>query len=181
MEHHLWGENRYCSYNVGLKRTRAIVAARDDVKELMADALRYVEDREYQIAAIVLERVLAIEPTHLEALKYHGFISFLLRNLQQAEASNRKALQVSPRDVYSLKGLGITLYTRGEKEAGIGYLKQAVSLTDSQFMDPYFDLAMVYLDNHDAEEAKALLNQARKTSPTFYSQNQALYEKVFAS
>ena len=99
---------------------------------------------------------------------------------KQAEYSNRKALAVNPEDVYSLKGLGITLYKKGAKDDGIGYLRQAVSKTDSTFMDPYFDLALIYMDNNQPSEAKALLTRARETNPEFYTQNRALYEQVFA-
>jgi radical SAM protein with 4Fe4S-binding SPASM domain len=180
MEKDLFAENKFCSYNVGMKKTRAIVAQRYDVKQLMDDAFRYIEEQEYQIAAIVLERVIELDPSNLEALKYHGFVNFFMQNLHQAEHSNRKALEMNPEDVYSLKGLGITLYKKGEKTEGIDYLKQAVSLTDSKFMDPYFDLALIYMDNNQQEEAKALLKNAQNVDSEFYKQNQALYDQVFA-
>jgi radical SAM protein with 4Fe4S-binding SPASM domain len=180
MEKDIWDENRYCSYNVGMKRTRSLVAGRTDVKQLMEDAFRYIEDQEYQIAAIVLDRVLELDPSNLEALKHHGFVSFFMQNLHQAEGANRKALEVNPEDVYSLKGLGITLYKKGDKEKGIDYLKQAVSLTNADFMDPFFDLALIYIDNNQPDEAKALLDKAKEANPEFYQQNQQLFEQVFA-
>ena len=180
MEGDIWGENKYCSYNVGMKRTRRIVARRNNAEELMKDAFRYIEEQEYQIAAIVLDRVLELEPANLDALKYHGFVSFFLQNIRQAEQSNRKALEVKPGDAYSLKGLGLTLYKKGDKIQGIDYLKQAVAKSDEKFMDPYFDLALVYLDNNQQEEAKVLLDEARKNNPEFYNRNQELYARVFA-
>jgi len=180
MEKDLFAENKFCSYNVGMKKTKAIVVQKSDVKQLMGDALKYIKEQEFQIAAIVLDRILELDPTNLEALKHHGFVSFSIQNLHQAECSNRKALKVSPDDVYSLKGLGITLYKMGDKSEGISYLKQAVSLTSPQFMDPYFDLALIYMDNNQQEEAKSLLKNARETSSEFYQENQTLYEQVFA-
>ena len=179
MEKDIWAENKYCSYNVGMKRTRSIVAQRDNVEELMADAFRYIEEQEYQIAGIVLDRILELEPSNLEALKHHGFVSFFMQNIQQAEHSNRKALEVNPEDVYSMKGLGITLYKKGDITKGINYLKQAISKTDSTFMDPYYDLALIYMDNNQPDEAKEILNQARDTNPEFYKQNPELYSQVF--
>lgn len=176
MEKDIWAENRFCSYNVGMKRTRSIVALRSDTEGLMKDASRYIEEQEYQIAAIVLDRVLELDPHNLEALKYHGFVSFFMQNFIQAEGSNRKALEVNPEDIYSLKGLGITLYKKGEKEVGIDLLKQAVSKTDASFMDPYFDLAIIYMDNNQPDEAKAILNRAKEANPEFYLQNRELFE-----
>lgn len=180
MEKDIWAENKYCSYNVGLKRTRQIVAQRNDVEALMTEAFKYIEQQEYQIAGIILDRILDIDPSNIDALKHHGFVSFFMQNIQQAERSNRKALEVKPNDVYSLKGLGITLYKKGNKTEGIDFLKQAVSMTDNDFMDPYFDLALIYIDNNQPAEAKALLEKARETNPEFYNQNVELYNQVFA-
>jgi len=180
MEKDLLAENKFCSYNVGMKKTRSLIAHRSDVGELMEDAHKYMDDQEYQIAGMVLDRLLELDPSNLEALKLHGFVQFFMQNYPQAECSNRKVLEMDPADVYSLKGLGITLYKKGEKTEGIGYLKQAVLLTGPQFMDPYFDLALIYLDNNQREEAKALLNNAKEVNSEFYQQNENLYAQVFA-
>jgi radical SAM protein with 4Fe4S-binding SPASM domain len=179
MEKDLWAENKFCSYNVGMKKTKEILTQRSDVKQMLEDALNYMEDQEYQIAGLVLDRIIELDPSNIEALKYHGFVNFFMQNLLQAECSNRKALEISPEDVYSLKGLGITLYKKGDKTDGINYLKQAVSLTGPDFMDPYFDLALIYLDNNQQEEAKALLKDAKDVNADFYQQNLSLYAQVF--
>lgn len=179
MEQDIWAENKYCSYNVGMKRTRRIVAQRCNTEQLMADALRYIEEQEYQIAAIVLDRVIELEPSNIDALKYHGFVSFFLRNMLQAEHSNRRALKVNPEDVYSLKGLGLTLYNKGDKKQGILFMEQAVTKSDKTFMDPFYDLALIYIDNNQHNDAKLLLNKAREINPEFYIQNQELYRQVF--
>jgi len=180
MEKDLWAENKFCSYNVGIKKTKSIVSQRSDIQQLLEDSHKYIESHEYQIAGIVLERIIELDPSNLEALKYHGFVNFFMQNHQQAEASNRKALEISPDDVYSLKGLGITLYQKGHKTEGIGYLKKAVSLTGPQFMDPYYDLALIYLDNNQQDDAKTLLKEAQNVNSDFYLQNQPLYDQVFA-
>ena len=180
MEKDLWAENKFCSYNVGMKKTKTIISQRSDVEQLLADAKKYIEDHEYQIAGQILDRVIELDPTNLEALKFHGFVNFFMQNHHQAEQSNRKALALCPDDVYTLKGLGVTLYCKGEKTEGIGYLKQAVSLTGPLFMDPYYDLALIFLDNNQQEDARTLLKEAQDVSSEFYQQNRALYEQVFA-
>jgi len=180
MEKDLLAENKFCSYNVGLKKTKAILAKREDTKLLFEDVVKYIEEQEYQIAEMVLARIIELEPKNMDALKFHSFVNFFLHNFHQAEQSNRKALDLSPNDVYSLKGLGITLYKKGDKTEGISYLKQAVSLTKSDYMDPYYDLALIYLDNNQQQEAKTLLDTAKKMNSEFYSQNQSLYQQVFS-
>jgi len=164
-----------------MKRTKVLIAQRSDMEQLLKDSIKYIEEGEYQISGMVLDRIIELDPMNLEALKNQGFVNFFMQNHLQAELSNRKALEISPNDVYSLKGLGITLYKKGDKTEGIGYLKKAVSLTDSLFMDPYYDLALIYMENNQQEEAKALLNEAQHVNSDFCQQNQNLYAQVYAS
>lgn len=178
MEKDFYSENNYCSYNLGMKNTIKLLAERHDIRKMMADAFSYIEKEEYQIAGFILDRILELNPTHLEALKYHGFVHFYLQNYNQAESSNRKVLEVNPNDVYSLKGLGITLYTKGNKKEGINFLKQAVFLTGPDYMDPYSDLALIYLDNNQPKEARDLLHAAKDLNYEFYLQNKGLYTQV---
>lgn len=180
MEKDLLAENKFCSYNVGLKKTKAILAQRVDTKVLFEDAVKYIDEQEYQIAEMVLDRILELEPENMDALKFHAFVNFFLQNFHLAEQSNRKALDLNPNDVYSLKGLGVTLYKQGDKTDGISYLEQAVSLTKSDFMDPYYDLALIYLDNNQRQEAISLLKKAKEMNLEFYKQNESLYNQVFA-
>jgi len=180
MDKDLYAENKFCSYNVGIKKTRAILSEVTDVEKLVADATRYIDRQELQLAGLVYSRILELEPDNIDALKYFGFISFFLNNFNQAEAVNRKILQTAPNDIYTLKGLGISLFKKGDRDEGINYLKKAVSLTKPDFMDPYYDLALIYLENNQKDEAKLLLERAKTFNPNFYENNQALYKTIFA-
>lgn len=178
MEKNLHAENKFCSYNLSLKKSRQLLSKETDVVKLMEDAKRYVSQNEYQIAELVFSRLLELEPDNLEALKFHGFISFFLKNYSQAELSNRKALELEPTDAYSLKGLGITLCKSGKDNQGLDYLKKAVDLATPEFMDPYYDLALIYIESGRKPEAKELLDNAKRVSEAFYIQNQGLYQEV---
>ncbi|MFA6336021.1 MAG: radical SAM protein [Bacteroidales bacterium] len=180
MEKSLYAENRFCSYNVGIKNSKNIIAKRSDVKKMFEDSLKYIDEQEHQIAGLLLDRIIELDPTNIEALKYSGFVNFFMQNYNQAECSNKKVLEMAPDDVYTLKGLGITLYKKGDKAEGINYLKKAVSKTDTNFMDPYFDLALIYIDNNQQEEAKALLNDAKEFNSDFFQKNPELYNLVFS-
>ena len=180
MEKDLYGENKFCSYNVGIKQTRKLLEQENNIEKLMKDAQDYLRKEDYQIAELVYNRVLEIEPNNLEALQYHGFVNFYLKNYQRSVATNKKAVELNPEDVYSLKGLGISMFHNDKKEEGISYLKKAISLTDINFMDPYYDLALLYADNNQKQEAKELLEKAKEIDPNFCIENKELYDKIYS-
>lgn len=158
-------ENVYCSYNWAMKKTGESVAAIDDIEELARLGKEYSHKSEFQLAELVLRRALSKQPDHLELLNYYGYVNFFLENYEDSLDANRRVLEVEPENVYANKGMGLVLHRSGETENGIRYLKKAVALTDADYMDPYYDLAVVYLETGRMEEARQLEEQARKLSP----------------
>jgi hypothetical protein len=77
--------------------------------------------------------------------------------------------------VYANKGMGLALHRAGDTDKGIVYLKKAVDLTDESYMDPYYDLAVVYMECGRIDDVKALQEKARNLSPVFARQLDSLY------
>lgn len=169
-------ENAYCSYNVGLTKAEGELAGIEDVDELRALATRFATAGEYQLAGLVLERLLAKRPDDVEALASLGFVSYALRNFETARRANERVLELEPGHVYATKGLGVVLHAMGESDAGIGMLRRAVAMTDHTDMDSYHDLAVAYLQTGRKDEARDLLAQARTLSPAFAEANAGLYQ-----
>ncbi|MGE5341166.1 MAG: radical SAM protein [Candidatus Omnitrophota bacterium] len=153
-------ENAYCSYNVAMRDTEAKVAAIDDLAELTRLGKKHAQQGDYQLAAMLLQKALAQAPNDIELLNYEGFVHFFLNNFSECREANRKVLALDPDNVYATKGMGLALYRSGEVEAGISYLKKAVALTDVTYLDPYYDLVVVYLECGRTREAKELQEKA---------------------
>jgi tetratricopeptide (TPR) repeat protein len=63
----------------------------------------------------------------VDILNAMGYVYFQLKDYEQCQEVNTKALEIDPDDAYALKGLGICLATLGREEEGIELLKKAVT------------------------------------------------------
>ena len=160
-------ENQFCSYNLALKRAENRLAGESDTAELLATARTLAVQGELQMAGLTLERLLACEPAHVDALLLHGFVSFALKNFAQSRAANEQALAADPDNVYARKGVGLALHRLGEGEAGLEHLRAAAERSGPDDMDAYHDLIAVCLESGRAEEARAALEAACRLVPTF--------------
>jgi len=80
----------------------------------------------------------------------------------------------NPENPYANKGKGLSLCRLGRSEEGIAYLKKAIQLAGPDFMDPYHDLAVIYMENQRVDEAISVVEQGRLVTPQFAED---LYER----
>jgi radical SAM protein with 4Fe4S-binding SPASM domain len=175
MKKNIYAENQYCSFNNIIKIAKHQLEKVSDVNELLKKGRKFIEHDNFQLAEIVLSLALEKECTNKEALSLYGYTSFKLENYNDSKIANEKVLEKWPDDVYANKGLGIILCKLGQVEEGIEYLKKAVSKTDMNFMDPYYDLAVVLLENNRCEEAIQILEDGIKISKDFAETSKELY------
>jgi radical SAM protein with 4Fe4S-binding SPASM domain len=180
MNNDVQSENQYCSYNLALRQAENRLSAEHDVAELIALARNLVGKGETQLAALALERALALEPDSPDILSLYGYVSFSLDNLEECRSANERILRRAPEHVYANKGMGLALHRMGQTDRGIPYLRKAIEHGNDDDLDGYHDLAVVYLEVGRRDEARALLSMARQLSPRFVADNQALYQAVEA-
>jgi len=137
-------ENRYCIYNLSLKRMRNYLQSENDIQWLIAQSKQSVDNNDFQTAAFLMKRVLSIEPENKKALAIAGFVEFMCGNYTLCESANRKALELDPSDTYAMKGLGLALHKLGDSVRGLEYLEQAAKLTNYTDKDIMNDLAFVW-------------------------------------
>ncbi|MCP4154608.1 MAG: radical SAM protein [bacterium] len=174
-------ENHFCAYYAAVKKEKESIWKIDDLKVLNQKGRKALDDQQPQMAELYISRALHIQPQNVTLLNLLGFIHYKLENYPQCEESNRKALELDPQNAYSHKGLGICLTKRGQLDAGIDSLKKAIRLADDSFMDPYYDLAVVYWENQRNNEALAILQEGRERSEPFREKSRELYEKIKTS
>lgn len=176
MEGSIYSENNYCVYNIAMKKAEEIINKENEYEELKSKARLLAEKDEAQLAELLLSRALRQRDDDIELLCLYGYVNFMLKNYRQALAANQKALDIDADNAYANKGMGLTLYRMGKAKEGIEYLKKAVSLSDENFMDPYYDLAIVYTEMNRKKEALKVLERGRKISPLFIKKSQELYD-----
>lgn len=171
MNKNLHSENQYCSYNVGMSRAKEqLQKNQPSQEELLSTGRELLEQGEFQLGVLTFQHLLETAPDHLDALRYLGFGHFFLENYDECIRYNRMILEQDNADVYANKGMGLALHRLGQSEAGITFLQKAVAKTAKEYMDPYFDLAVVYLETNRRQEALELIAQGKSLSATFATQ-----------
>ena len=170
-------ENLYCSYNQAVRRTRVKLEDFENLDDLKGRVGRYLAKGEFQLASLVLERLLRDLPEDKELLSLYGFVCYSLNNFEECRDINARILHRHPEDAYANKGMGIALHRLGHTDEGIGYLRRAVERATPDDMDPYHDLAVVYLESGRTEEARELLEKGGRLSAEFAKQHAIMLDE----
>jgi len=170
MDGSVYGENRYCSYNYTIKKAQEQLNRVSDTNILLEKSRKFIDNKSYQLAGIVLENLINQQSDNCESLSHYGFVSFMLGNYRDALESNKKLLEINPSDAYALKGYGLSTARLGNIDEGISYLIKSIENSDESFLDPYHDLAVVYYENGRISDAKDILDKGRSKSQRFKEQ-----------
>jgi len=72
--------------------------------------------------------------------------------------------------------MGLSLGRLGELEKGIEYLRKAIALSDENFTDPYYDLAVLLYENGRKEKLWKFLKREEKKYKSFIDTSKDLYD-----
>lgn len=136
-------ENKYCAYNLELKKMKSKYAEITDSEGLYQLAEELIKSGEYQEAAFALEQVVRLSPDDMRACKAKGYADYMCGNYKSCKEDNAKVLEGNPNDAYALKGYGIAVHRLGNKEEGLRYLRRAVELTGYTDRDMLEDLRIM--------------------------------------
>lgn len=173
----IYSENTYCSYNIAINTAKNQFDNIDDLDQLYKKAKKFVENGNLQIAEILLSKALAKE-SKLEYLKMYGYVCFMLENYEDAKNANRLALELDPDDPYTNKGMGLSLGRLGQLEDGIDYLNKAIRLCNEDYMDPYYDLAVLLTEYGRNQEALQVINDGISRFKKFENMSKDLYNFI---
>jgi len=175
----MYGENDYCSYNLFLKRRYEEISHMSDPAVLFEQSRQYAQSKDFQQAAMTLDRLIQLDPDHLEAQLLKGYAEFMLGNYAQSETANQYVLNKKGEDLFARKGLGLSYYRSGKISQGISELERAAGRGAEMNADNVHDLAVVYLETDQKEKARGLLNSAAIHIPDFPRSHQNLWVSVF--
>jgi tetratricopeptide (TPR) repeat protein len=136
----------------------------EPVNLLVNQARQAAQEKRYDVAADLLEKVLAQAPDHLMAVDLLGFVYFFQGKFSDAEQCCRRALEVKPNHPYALKGLGLCLARQGQVHEGIIFLERAITMSPT-WLDPYWDLGVVLFDSGQFEKALEVLVRGQAALP----------------
>ena len=173
-------QNPYCAYRLSVEQLIPKIKRIREMGTLMKRAETAIELELYDMAVLIFQHGLSLEPDHLDVLKQLGFLYWKLGDYGKSQECNEKIIAMAPSDVSALKGLGVCLANQGQLDKGIMCLKQSIALADHVFLDAYHDLAAVLVNHGRAEEALNVLEEGRRRSPEFRETSQELYARCLA-
>ncbi|MDE6026222.1 MAG: radical SAM protein [Lachnospiraceae bacterium] len=133
-------ENQYCAYNLKLKQMKEKQQEITESNGLYEKAEGLIKLGIYQEAAIILKRLLELEPENERALVVKAYAEYMCGNYEICKEDNAKALELNEKNADALSGYAIALYNLGDKQGGIANMKKAVALSGGR-MDMKEDLA----------------------------------------
>ncbi|AKL94334.1 radical SAM domain-containing protein [Clostridium aceticum] len=172
----IYSENTYCSYNNAIKKADMQLSKIENIQEAVNKAKKFIDNKSFQLAQLILEKMIHTNQENEEILNLYGYVSFMLHNYSEAKNINEKLLKQRPNDPYPHKGYGLSVARLGAVEEGIKYLKKAIKLSDKSFMDPYYDLAVIYMENNRRKEAISILEKGMNKSAEFAKNCKSFYE-----
>lgn len=131
------------------------------IKERLKKAQLAADARRLSEASNILEQLIEEDPSILQAWDLLGFVRYFQNRFVEAHECCVKALAIKPDNPYALKGMGLCLVRLDRREEGLKYLKQAIDLAPN-WRDPYWDLAVTFIENKQYNEAIAIIAQAEK-------------------
>jgi radical SAM protein with 4Fe4S-binding SPASM domain len=156
----IYGENQYCSYNAALKNSEKEIKKITNAEELLRAARKSVREREHQLAAQQLDRLLELDKANVEALRLKGCAEFMNGNYVLSEQANRRTLEIDPKDGYAKKGLGLALFRQGKKAEGIALVEEAVKAAGYLDQEAIDDLTVLYQESGQTDRILKLQNHA---------------------
>lgn len=122
-------ENQYCAYNLKLKEIKEKQRKETDTEGLFKKAEGLIKLGIYQEAAIVLARLLELEPDNQKALVAKAYAEYMCGNYQICKEENAKALELNDRNADALSGYAIAQFKLGDTRDGIENMKKAILLS----------------------------------------------------
>jgi tetratricopeptide (TPR) repeat protein len=133
--------------------------ARLELAEALREAYSLLKNGRLPEAEQLFLRALEADEKNLMALNALGFICYGLAMHEKGQEYCLRALEHHPGNSYAYKGLGLHRGKRGEVQAGIEDLKKAIHY-DPDFIEAYHDLAFVYYQEGNIENARIWLERA---------------------
>jgi len=124
----------------------------EEVEVLYQTALKLVEEEKYEEAISKLEKVLKIDPTHIDALFEIGIAHGELQNYKKAIEYFEKVLRIDPSNFSAWFGKGYTLYVDENPKKALESYQKALEIDSENPLTLYF-MGLTYYDLENDSKA----------------------------
>lgn len=148
---------------------QAASAYSQEVKEYLQEGSRLLKENRIEEAKKEFEKALKVDTQCPEAYNNLGLAFYRSGDLHLAAENFRKALNIDPMFAPSLTNLGLIMYTKGNYDDSIYYYKLALKLADYKDYELHYNLANVFRDKKEFQNARDHYNAAIRLNPEFYA------------
>lgn len=127
--------------------------------ENLAKAAEFIENEDYVAARELLQKIIESDKNNKEAYKNLGLCEINLDNPPDAICAFERAVEMDDNDASSLFYLACCKARTGEKEEAIKYFERVIQLRPN-YLDAYNNLAMIYVEFQQLDNAVELLDNA---------------------
>jgi tetratricopeptide (TPR) repeat protein len=121
------------------------------------DAVRLVQQRQFDRAIPMIERILAAHPADLKARNLIGIALSAAGRRQEANGHFLKVLELDPAFLPALKNLGLNELALGERQQAATHLEKALKLAPH---DPVIHFGLAELNHAEGRHEEALAHYA---------------------
>lgn len=127
MEGSIYGENRYCLYNLSMNEMEQKYRGESDPQRLFAIGDALVRAGSNQEATYAFARLLQIAPDHLDGWLAKAYAEYCCGNFAQCLADNKEALRLDDGNVSALEGYATALMALGRQAEAVQYMEKAAA------------------------------------------------------
>ena len=121
------------------------------------DARRLLREGKARDAVAAVSALVEANPSDPEANKLLGQAYFRLQDFVKAEDAFAKVMKTAPDDLESVQMRGLSLYQLGRPSEAIPFLLRVKEMGGHVRVDPYYLLALCYMDTERFDEARGAL------------------------
>ena len=133
-------------------------------EEILDLAIINHKQNNFQSAEDLYNKVLDVDPDHVEAMFLLGTMSVQTKNFDRAQKLLKKVIEIQPNHSKAHNNLGTTFQELKKDLEAINYYEKAIKL-DPNLVDAYCNLALLYMNSTRYEEALLRCDQALNLSP----------------
>lgn len=130
MDGDMYSENKYCAYNLQLKKMRDKYEKCEDKEELFAIGTSLVCHEAFQEAVCAFDRLLELEPDHGKALTAKGYAEYMCGNYEECKEYNQKAMALNPENADAIGGYAMALFKLGSRDKARKQMERAAKLSN---------------------------------------------------
>lgn len=107
MEGDIFGENRYCDYNLTLKSMKDRYRNETDTQKLFTIGDMLIRNHFYQEAIFPLERLVEVDENNLNGWVAKAYAEYMCGNYETCLDDNVRALEIDEKNAGALEGYAI--------------------------------------------------------------------------